>query len=457
VSITFWLLVVFYALTAWILVARIGCNLSLSSITLILMLIFHGPAYLYYTRVYGPNTDFFEGLISTARGNDVITRMDLALALTLLMICAGIFLIDLIMSIGRRRWRNAVIDWARTPIVVRPSEVSRAQYTGWALILVILVPFLFLDAQVSKALTYFTADLMEFEKIELRREGGGSSFYLYNLLLSNLMPFLSFVFIVYLLARAQISKVLVFSYISLVAIGKAATLSKAPLAIFIIQCVSIILLCRNLNFSYKSVLIFAVLVIGLFGFMSWIANPSADEVLIILQFLFYRAFMIVNESLLEYFSAIPLVLDHSWGVTVGWIATLAGEDRRLPAYWLVAEIHRGFAGSTTTAMFMGDAWADFGWWGVVLFSLALGLLIRWIDLQLIVKRGKTAWTLGGLALGHYGMFVALSTSFQTTLFTGGLALVIPLVYVFEHGSIHRGVQGEMRKRPAGCAAKSALK
>ena len=78
-------------------------------------------------------------------------------------------------------------------------------------------------------------------------------------------------------------------------------------------------------------------------------------------------------------------------------------------------------------MFMGDGWADFAWVGVVLTAFLVGALIRWIDIQLVVRRGKTVASVGGLALGHYGLFIAFSTSFQTALITGGLALIVPLV------------------------------
>ena len=64
--------------------------------------------------------------------------------------------------------------------------------------------------------------------------------------------------------------------------------------------------------------------------------------------------MIVNESLVEYFSAIPYVIDYSWNPLPGWLTA----ETKIATYWLVGEAHRGVMGSTTTAMFLGDAWAD---------------------------------------------------------------------------------------------------
>ena len=95
---------------------------------------------------------------------------------------------------------------------------------------------------------------------------------------------------------------------------------------------------------------------------------------------------------------------------------------------------------------MGDAWADFAWPGVLGTAFIIGALTRWIDIQLIVRRGKSVASAAGLALGHFGLFIALSTSFQTALVTGGLALVIPLVGFLSHR------QARAQQKPLGLAA-----
>ena len=102
-------------------------------------------------------------------------------------------------------------------------------------------------------------------------------------------------------------------------------------------------------------------------------------------------------------------------------------EPRLPTYFLVGEVHRGVLGSTTTVMFMGDAWADFAWFGVAVSGFFMGALARAIDVALVVRRGKTVATIAGIALGQYGLFVAMSTSMQTAMLTGGMLLVVPLV------------------------------
>ena len=417
---------------------RIGFNLGLSSVLISFLLLFHGPAYLYYTRVYGPDTEFFDVITSAAKGADVMPTLDLALALTFVFVCLGMLFADLATATRACTWRLALQRWSREPLGVPAVSKRRLVAAAAGFAIALLLPFVFIDAQLPKVLEYFTSDLSEFEKIALRREGGGSGFYLYNLALGNVIPFLAFGLLALALARVRIVKPWAIGFLVLVMIGKAATLSKAPLAVFVLQCAIVWLMMKRLTLSTRAIVLLGALALVLFMVMAWVANPSGDEVALVLEFLFYRVFMNVNESLLEYFAAIPYVLPHSWGSQSSWIAELFQAEPKLPTYLLVGEVHRGTLGSTTTVMFMGDAWADFAWAGVVIVAFIAGAVVRWIDIRLIVGRGKTVATVAGLALGHFGLFVAMSTSLQTSFVTGGLLFIVPLVAL---------VSGRMKASP----------
>lgn len=407
---------------------RVGLNLSLSSVLLSLMLLLYGPAYLYYTRSWGPDTAFFETIMSAAKGDDVRPTLDVAMAITFALICLGIVFADVACRVSPRRWHRAIALWDATPLAGGSrGERQRIRCASIMLALLLLVPFMFIDNQLPKVLEYFTSDLGEFEKIALRREGGGSGFYLYNLLLSTALPFLAFCLIAAALSRAKTLRGWTVAFVALVALGKAATLSKAPLAVFALEGLVVWLMTKRLSLSWKMLATLLLSATVLFVVMAFIANPTIEGLGLIFEFLFYRMFMIVNESLLEYFAAIPYVIDHTWGTQFSWLARIVQSEPRLPTFWLVAEVHRGGLESTTTVMFVGDAWADFAWAGVAIASFGLGALARWIDLRLIVRRRKSIASIAGLGLGHSGLFIALSTSLQTALVTGGLALVIPLV------------------------------
>ena len=413
----------------WLLRGRIGFNLTLTSVLLSFLLLFHGPAYLFYTRSYGPDTDFFDVIVSAAHGADVLPTLDVALGLGFLCVCAGVLFVDLATRTSAAAWRRRLFDWGAHPVAVPPATRSILLMSAGALAVFLLVPFIAIDSQLPKVFDYFTSDLSEFDKIALRREGGGSSFYLYNLALGNVIPFVAFGLLAMALAGVRRTRYGAIGFVALVVIGKAATLSKAPLAVFVLQCAIVWLLLRRITLSWRAVALLGTFAFALFLAMTWIANPSGDEILVILEFLFYRVFMIVNESLLEYFAAIPHVIPHSWGTQASWLAALFQVEPKLPTYFLVGEVHRGVLGSTTTVMFMGDAWADFAWLGVVFFSFFAGVVVRWTDIQLVARRGKTIASIAGLSLGHFGLFIALSTSLPTAMLTGGLILVVPLVVI----------------------------
>jgi hypothetical protein len=419
--------------------SRVGVNLSLSSVLLGMLVLLHGPAYWYYTRVYGPDTDFFEIVMSAGGDADVIGTLDAALGLGFLGVCLGILCADAIGRVSPARWRRAIDRWQSEALTATPQQATRLATASVVLAVGLLLPFIVLDDQLSKTLNYFTADLGEFEKIALRRESGGSESYIYNLMLSNVLPFLAFALLAAARAAPPRLRAWALGFIALVAIGKAATLSKAPLSVFALQCSVVWLMVHRIKLSGRVLLQLGVLATLLFMLMAWIANPSDDEVLLVLDFLFYRVFMIVNESLLEYFAAIPHVIAHSWGTQISWVGSLFQVQPSLPTYWLVAEVHRGVIGSTTTVMFVGDAWADFAWVGVVVVSVLIGLTVRLIDHRLIVRSGKSVSSIAGLALGHHGVFIAMSTSFQTALVTGGLIFAVPLAVLFA---------SRMRRRPA---------
>ena len=82
-------------------------------------------------------------------------------------------------------------------------------------------------------------------------------------------------------------------------------------------------------------------------------------------------------------------------------------------------MHRGVLASTTSVMFLGDAWADWAWLGVIVFPFAMGFMVRMLDIKLIVRAGKSVGTIAALGLGHFGIFVALTRALESVLLTGG--------------------------------------
>jgi hypothetical protein len=135
--------------------------------------------------------------------------------------------------------------------------------------------------------------------------------------------------------------------------------------------------------------------------------------------------------LLEYFAAIPASLPYEWGE--GLFGFLRDDNgvASLPTYFAVAQLTRGNLESSSNAMFIADAWAQFSWLGVVLFSYLAGLISRTIDLYAF-GRGFTDESAVIVAACSYGVLTMLVTALPTALITGGLALV-PLLSIFVSG------------------------
>lgn len=431
-------------------------TLSLSSTALGLLLVFHGPAYWYYSRSWALEKGFFfdlyrtfrsssgatkeelgglgfyDRLLAAAKDPNVIQNLDLALSLTLLACCAGIWATDKVLGYTRHAHERALRDWMKTSFLPVKSTQQRLLVVLAGVAVLFMVYFLIRDEQLTKVHTYFFTSASEFDKIAMRRSMGGSQSYLFNLMLSTLLPFVAFVFWTWWREGGEKSiGWLAALVIFLVITAKAATLSKAPPAVFVLQLLVLEVARNSLSFDKRQLAALGLASVLLFSAMTFVANSDLSGISESLTFLFYRLLMIPNESLLEYFAVFPSQLPHTMGLDIRWLAKLMGTEPMQSNFWRVAELLRGAPGSTTTAMFMADAWAAFSWAGVVGASFLFGCLTRWIDIQLLVKRGRSCVTLAGLGLGHYGIFIAMSTALQTSLLTGGLLLIVPMVALLE--------------------------
>jgi hypothetical protein len=144
----------------------------------------------------------------------------------------------------------------------------------------------------------------------------------------------------------------------------------------------------------------------------------------VLQFLYYRLLEIPNEVLLEYFAAIPASLPYEWGA--GLFGFL--REQSIPTYFAVAALTRGNLESSSNAMFIADAWAQFSWIGVAVMSFLAGGIARSIDLYAF-GRGLTDESAVIVASCSYGVLTLLVTSLPTAIITGGLGLIPLLSFI----------------------------
>jgi hypothetical protein len=406
-------------------------SLSGTSVLIGMILLFHGPAYYYYFEYFGPHQIFYFKILSVAPNIDVLSVLDLAISLGMLSLCLGIYICDRFLGQRKQDFDAALVRWSEASDPLDRSQQQRIIYLGWATV-ALMLPFVQLDGQLEKVAEYFFSDLDYYEKIALRQDGSGAG-YIYRLLSSSFFPGIA----VLVLAGHQMGyaklKWLLMTLLVLVFLAKAAMLSKAPPITFIVQIIVAAMMARSLKLTKEKTFALGTVFLVASLFMVIVAVPHLQGLKRMFGFLFYRVFMVPNEVLLEYFAAIPSVLKHTWGAQFSWLAKITDASPLPPTYVLVSEVYRGTSASTSPAMFMADAWADFSWIGIVLVSAVCGIVFRLADYHLIVRVGRSPVSVAGLMLTHYAAFTAISTSFQTSLLTGGMYLILPLLLYFRQG------------------------
>jgi len=90
------------------------------------------------------------------------------------------------------------------------------------------------------------------------------------------------------------------------------------------------------------------------------------------------------------------------------------------------------------AMFVGEAWADFGYYGVAVESFLLGIGLAVADLW-VLSKGKSAEGVAAIVSIICGMVVLSASALQTSLFSGGILLIPFLAIVLRSVRLPRVV------------------
>ena len=268
-------------------------------------------------------------------------------------------------------------------------------------------------------------------KTAYRQQYGGSQVYLYNVVVTSIAPMM----IIWGVLSGWIQRwwplLAVATLLAVITVlGKVETLSKAPIALFLLQLMLVAYLVLRNNINWRVVLGSVIVTLIIFYPIIRLAVPEVDQIEA-LSFFYYRAFDVSNQALLEYFAAFPERIPHMWGANIRPVAAIWGLQYT-PSFDVVSRLWRFSGGSTTTAMFIADAWADFSYVGVIGFSIAVGMICRAIDVVLLV-RGKTVTAVAVLAAAFVGIYNLMITALPTSMLSGGLILPPLLVVVLVEG------------------------
>jgi oligosaccharide repeat unit polymerase len=406
------------------LIYRVELYFTASSMLLGFLLLVYGPAYLAYMLFRRPVSVVDLRISNSFNFDDIVVSLNLSIAIMFVSVIAGIELVDRLAPVSAKALQLAISGW-------NLQLLSGGRAKPWPLLIVIVALGLFMawisvkEHHLAIIEGFLSITGNEVAKTAYRQQYGGSSVYFYNVVVASIAPML----IVWgalsgwvrrwwpLLAATAI-------LLALTVLGKFETLSKAPFALFLIQLLLVAYLVFRNNINWRVALAGGVVSLIIFYPIIRLAVPEVDE-MEALSFFYYRAFDISNQVLLEYFGAFPERIPYMWGTNIRPLAALLGHQYA-PSFDIVSRVWRFTGGSTTTAMFVADAWADFSYFGVVGFSIAVGMICRAIDIILLV-RGKTVTAVAVLAAAFIGIYNLMISALPTSMLSGGL--ILPPLFV----------------------------
>jgi hypothetical protein len=439
------MLVASYVVTAFaicgaiiFLCARLRLFLTASTMLVASLLLIYGPAYLSFMLSSGEKAMVIQRLSGSMGGKSVIfsiiqaasadfdaviIAMNFSLALMFVGVITGISMVDRIMPKRIAAMQVSLVGWNSQPLKdnVGGRRILLAAITGLTLFLA-WVSIRENHLGVIRAFLSISGD--EAARGIYRLNHGGSQNYLYRLMLGAVAPML----VVWGMLSGWINRsglLLLAGGLLFVAvmIGKSETLSKAPPAFFLIQLiVAGLLVFRNrLNWRGGLAVLFAIiLVLYLVIKLTLLVYDNFGA----LGFLYYRVFEVPSESLLETFGAFPFRYPHTWGANIRPLATIMGLDY-VPSFTIISQLWHNTKDATSNALFIADAWVDFSYAGVIVFSIVAGAVCRLIDAIYLVN-GKTVLGIAIMAAAFAGIFTLLVTALNTAFLSGGL-LLAPLL------------------------------
>lgn len=409
----------------WYIKRRIGFGLSLTCILLSILIFVHGAPMLVYLYFTGPDTLIFEAALKSVDRDAVQANVLWAVSLLFIFAPAGSELATIVFQRTYNRGQRNIREQGLAP-TLRSYQLSGLQLNAVWAVAFGMAAVSIIESQPSKIFAYFLSGGSEIEKLLLRREEGGTQFYLYNVVLYSVAPFLVMVTKQNYFGKQAATNINTLAVVifSLVLLGKFATLSKAPPVIFLLQLLLLRMALKRQKLNLAAIVSLGSAALILF---SVTVNYTISDLDLsdILKFLYYRVFDIPNESLIEYFAAIPATLPHGWGAGIFSFLRSGHSNEWIQTYSAVAEVTRDSLESTSNVLFIGDAWAEFAWPGVISFSVIAGFTVRSIDIYAF-RDGHSDEAACLVAGCSFGVFTMLSTALNTAMVTGGLAL-LPII------------------------------
>ena len=402
------------------------------------LLLIYGPAFLSFTLSSGeyallirwftggapPAPSIFAAIRAKGLEPDaIVTAMNFCVALMYIGIIAGIEAVDRALPARSAMLATAVAGWRDQSIGddVRSHPILLVLMS---LLVLVMLYFSVSENHLGTILQFFSIKDDNTARYLFRAHSGGSPNYWYRLVLAAVAPmFVIWGALAGLLSRSWPLLAVASLLFAATMLGKIETLSKAPPVFFLFQLLFAVVLVFTNRVSWRVALfgsLFSVLLIyaAARSFIIFYPGQSGAETV------YSRIFEVENQTLLENFAAFPSLHPFMWGNNLRPIAMLNGVPY-VPAFNIVGYIWYGSHDITSPSLFIADAWADFAYAGVIVYSIMAGAICRTLDI-VFLARGKSVVGVAVLGATLVGVLTLLTTALNIALITGGL-LLAPLL------------------------------
>jgi len=420
------------------LVLRLRPLITTSTMLVGSLLLIYGPAFLIFALASGEYSLLIRSFIGgglppasifaaiRAKGLDldaIVTAMNVSVALMYVGIIIGMEAVSRAFPARTAILASRLADWNSQPVEddVRDHAILLVVIS---MLLLFMLYVSFSEQHLQTISQFFSIRNDNAARYAFRARFGGSSSYWYRLLLTAVAPmFIIWGLLAGVLKRSWPLLAVTGLLFAATMLGRIETLSKAPPVFLLLQIIFAGLLVFTNRVSWRVALfgfLFAVVLVyaAARSFIIFAPGESVGEMV------YSRIFEVENQTLLENFAVFPQLHPFMMGANLRPLAMLMGVPFE-PAFNIVGYIWYGSHAITSPSLFIADAWADFSYAGVIVYSIIAGAVCRALDL-VFIARGKSVIGIAVLGATLVGVLTLLTTALNIALLTGGL-LLAPLL------------------------------
>lgn len=325
--------------------------------------------------------------------------------------------------------RSSASKYINTKLI---SGVSHKQKTLIYLYIVLIISLVSIFQIYSSGLGFdliaYVSGNMNYEAYAMHRYGfaeatsGKFEYYFYEKLPYGLAP-LSIVLAWNLDGVKWYFRLAFFSILSFALIQTGHKLPIIMLVGYIL--ISHFLFKRGFQISWKmklgsALLFFGILLIVIPAFYFMQGERSYSSAL---YWSIERVLVESERTLQLYFEVYPDFHDFLYGASTKTVAFFMGQsDLFVPPSVYIPQEFLGGLQTSFPALFIGEAWADFGYFGVALFSILVSYTLQMYNVWFYSRGTRTKEAAALMLVTSLGAFHLLESNFLTTLITYGLAV-----------------------------------